>query len=100
MGPDELQSYIWGALLDKARSQMPQSPVDYLGGLDNAPKPPQAPVIPIDPWTFNFGRNETTLSLPANHGANFEGYLNYSFNPFSPQNASINGGGLRYRYQY
>lgn len=96
---DDLQSLILAGILARARSKMPQLPIDPKNGLDSPPVVPQ-PVIPVVPWTLKMGGNEATLSLPTNKGSNFEGYLNYSFNPFSPGNMGINGGGLRYRFQY
>ena len=100
MGPDDIPPMLWGAVLDHLKSKLPPNTINPMGGMDNAPIPPSVPVIPVPPFTPHFGMNEATISLPANQGANFEGYLDYSFNPFSPGSMGINGGGLRYRYQF
>lgn len=89
----------WALVLDRLKSRASVPSLNPMGGMDNAPVS-QAPVVPTPPWTFHLGGNEATLSLPANHGANFEGYVNYHFNPFSPQDFRLDGGGLRYRYSF
>lgn len=96
----DLQSLIWGQILNRIKDRLPPPPVNPLGGLDNPPVLPPAPIESVPPWTLRLGSNRATLALPANQGANFEGYLNYSFNPFSPNTMGIKGGGLRYRYEF
>ena len=97
---DEFTGPIWQILMEEARKKMPVL-MDPTGGMDggpNIPKPEQPPLV--TPWALHVGGNETSLDLPANRGANFQAYVNYRFNPFSPEIVNFRGAGLRYRYQF
>lgn len=95
------QGPIWDYLMERLKNRFPlpsQLP-NPMTGMDGGPQL-LAPMQAATPWALKVGGNSAVLSLPANKGANFEGYLNYNFNPFSPQDFRVNGGGLRYRYPF
>ena len=101
MSPEEVYGPIWQLLIDQAKKKLPPTtyPADPLGGLDN-PRKLETPQAPVVPWALKLNGGEATINLPANKGATFQGYLDYHFNPFSPQDFRVNGGGIRYRYNF
>ena len=92
-----LLDYLLGRL--KNRFPLPHQLPNPMTGMDGGPQL-LTPQTVVPPWTLKLNGNGATLSLPSNKGANFEGYVNYNFNPFSPGDFRVNGGGLRYRYDF
>ncbi len=80
---------------EEARKHMPPLPP----GSDAVPVLP-APIMQREPYKFSMSGREARLSLPANKGAQFDAYMNYKLNPLKLDEASFNGAGLRYRWDF
>lgn len=69
-------------------------------GMDNAISPPPLPQRPAQAFVPTVRGSSLVLPLPANQGANFEGYANLNWHATKPLDVKMNDIGIRYRYPF
>ena len=98
--PEEDYLHMLGRVLKEqleaeARKKMPSTP----RGMDDVPTH-HSPMQRTDPFTPFISPRELSLSLPANKGAHFDAYMNYKIKPLKIDDSTLNGAGIRYRYDF